>query len=156
MDQCKLMFLMEHLFKWIDMLYWSRYNQDLSSTFSHYHRCYELKELPICNSNAYQNSELSILNLLLLICGLIGAGQHPLLPARRRFCKSLVPKEPHLGGELVWMPNDSLDSKSDELSIELLLVIMSSSFSTEPKTLVGKMSRLALLKNNYYFLSQYS
>ena len=49
------------------------------------------------------------------------------------------------------MPNDSLDSKSDELSIELLLVIMSSSFSTEPKTLVGKMSRLALLKNNYNF-----
>ena len=33
--------------------------------------------------------------------GLIGAGQHPLLPPRRRFCKSLVPKEPHLGGELV-------------------------------------------------------
>ena len=53
------------------------------------------------------------------------------------------------------MPNDSLDSKSDELSIELLLVIMSSSFSTEPKTLVGKMSRLALLKRYYYFLSQY-
>ena len=134
------------------MVYWSRYNQDLSSTFSHfYHQCYELKELPICNSNAYQNSELSNLNLLLLICGLIGAGQYPLLPARRRFCKSLVPKEPHLGGELNGMPNDSLDSKSDELSIELLLVIMSSSFSTEPKTLVGKMSRLALLKNNYNF-----
>ena len=107
MVQRKLMFpslSLQKLFqvKVENLLHSTRYNQDLlgySLLFTDFHSCYGA-DLQFKFYASYQNSELSILNLRLLICGLMGAG-HPLLLVRRRFCKSLVPKEPHLGGGLV-------------------------------------------------------